>query len=353
MEHVSTVLERTLSALPPAPAQGAEVLPLKRTRTLPDLVEQFEEEEEQHNPDAVVPLSQLRATPEGLIDVPGAGACALTDWSQRQMASLLGFRPHRWFENASPQDRADELHRRLARASGDVRARTTRALDTGVEADATLRALVTPGYSPVEDGQVGRLVIAALRHVDGEMKLIRVDVTDRSTSFVVAVGRPYKIGGDGQIGDVWGGLMVRNSGVGFASLLMVAHLVRLVCRNGMICPIADSVLLRRRHRAIDDSRLRWQLADRLEQLPGMLRHAGEVLRESAARPVENVEATVRAILDQARLPQRLVAPILQAHAVEPLPGAFGVSQAVTRAAQLFSPEERLELEQAAGAYLRQ
>jgi hypothetical protein len=134
---------------------------------------------------------------------------------------------------------------------------------------------------------------------------------------------------------------------------MVAHLVRLVCRNGMTCPIADSVLLRRRHRAIDDSKLRWQLADRLEQLPGMLGHAGEVLRESAARPVENVEATVRSILDQARLPQRLVAPILQAHAAEPLPGAFGVSQAVTRAAQLFSPEERLELEQAAGAYLRQ
>ena len=50
------------------------------------------------------------------------------------------------------------------------------------------------------------------------MKIISADVTDCSTSFVVAVGKRYKIGGDGQVGDVWGGPMVRNSGVEFASL---------------------------------------------------------------------------------------------------------------------------------------
>lgn len=71
-----------------------------------------------------------------------------------------------------------------------------------------------------------------------------------------------------------------------------------------------------------------------------------------ARPVENVEAEVRSILDPAGLPQRYVVPILEAHEEEPLAGAFGVSQAITRAAQRFSPEERLELEQAAGEYVR-
>jgi len=61
---------------------------------------------------------------------------------------------------------------------------------------------------------------------------------------------------DSQVGDIWGGLMVRNSGVGFASLQMIAFLVRLVCRNGLCAPLPDAVLLRRRHRGLDDSRLR-------------------------------------------------------------------------------------------------
>lgn len=352
MEHLSTVLGRTLATAAQSSEEGAEVLPIRRTRTLFDLVERFTEEEEQHNPDAVLPISKLRATPQGLIDVPGAGACALTDWSQKQMASLLGVRFDRWFENASPTERADELNRRLARASGDIRVRSTRAVDAGVEADATLRALVSTGYSPVEDSQVGRLVIAAMRHVDGEMKLIRVDVTDRSSTFVVAVGKPYKVGGDGQVGDVWGGLMVRNSGVGFASLLMVAHLVRLVCRNGMTCPMPDAVLLRRRHRALDDNNLRWQLADRLEQLPGKLQLAGDALRASTEAQIADVKATVRGVLQQANLPLRMLPPVMEAYGREPLPTAFGVSQALTLAAQRFPAEERFDLEQAAGEYLR-
>jgi len=121
MEHLSTVLGRTLATVTQPEEDGAEVLPIRRTRTLFDLIERFEEQEEQHNPDAVLPVSKLRVTPEGLIDVPGAGACALTDWSQKQMASLLGFRPDRWFENATGEERAEELNRRLARASGEIR----------------------------------------------------------------------------------------------------------------------------------------------------------------------------------------------------------------------------------------
>jgi plasmid stability protein len=350
MEHVAPIIGRVRSSVPEE--VQAQVIPIRSPRTLPDLVEQFEHDEAQFNPDAFFRMSKLRATPEGLIEVPGAGACTLTDWSQKQLSSLLGVRFDRWFENASPEERADELNRRLSRATAEVLVRTTRAVEPGVEANATLRALLSPGYTPVEDSQVARLVITAMRNVDGEMRIIRADVTDRSTSYVVAVGKPYKVGGDGEVGDIWGGVMVRNSGVGFASLLMIAHLVRLACRNGMICPLPDSELLRRRHRGLDEVKLRWQLSDRLQELPGKLRLAGVVMRDSAARHVESVEAEVRSILDRAGLPQRYVAPILVAHEEEPLAGAFGVSQAITRAAQRFSPEERLELEQAAGGYLR-
>jgi hypothetical protein len=44
---------------------------------------------------------------------------------------------------------------------------------------------------------------------------------------------------------------------------------------------------------------------------------------------------------------------LSANASEPEPTAFGIAQAVTRAAQSMSPEVRLELELAAGIYIAQ
>ncbi|HQP38749.1 MAG TPA: hypothetical protein PLI95_26370 [Polyangiaceae bacterium] len=350
MEHSSA-----LSCAPAIIANTNNVTPLpepRRARTLFDLVERFEGQESLQNPDAVLPLNRLRMTPDETIEVPGLGQHVMNDWSRRQMSSLLGLRWDRWFQNAGGHERAEEINRRLARATDEVKVRTTRAIDGGQEADGTLRAFVSPGFSPIEDSQVSKLVIAAMRTVDGEMKIIRADVTDRTTSFVVGIGRPYRVGGEGEVGDVWGGIMIRNSGVGFASLLIVAHLVRLACRNGMTLPLPDSELLRRRHRGIDEDKLRWMLSDRLQQLPGKLRVAVEVLRDSASRRVDAIEDEVRRILDHAGLPLRFLTPILEAHRAETLPGAFGVSQAITRAAQQFSPEERLELEQAAGQYLR-
>ncbi|MCU0694576.1 MAG: hypothetical protein MUF54_24615 [Polyangiaceae bacterium] len=349
MEHLAPIIGRTLDSVS---SSDDNVIPFRAPRTIYDLVELFGEEESHHNPDAVLPLSQLRMTPEENIAVPELGEFAFNDWSRKQLSSLLGLRWDRWFENAAPEERADEMNRRLMRAKDEVKIRTTTDIGADVRADGTLRGLVSPGFTPIEDTKVASLVVASMKNIDGEMKIIRADRTNRTTSFVVAIGKAYRVGGEGQVGDVWGGLLVRNSGVGYASLLMVAHLVRLMCKNGMICPIGDSELLRRRHRGLDESKMRWMLSDNLQQLPGRLRHAGEVLQLSVERQVADVEATVRGVLTQGNLPLRMLEPIMEAYGREPMPTAFGVSQAITRAAQRFSPEERLELEQAAGGYLR-
>jgi hypothetical protein len=176
-------------------------------------------------------------------------------------------------------------------------------------------------------------------------------VTDRSTSFVVAVGKPYRVGGDGQVGDVWGGVTIRNSGVGYASLLMVASLLRLACLNGMCLPLPDAVLLRRRHRAITDDKIKGMLSDSLQRVPGMLRQAGETLQASTGRQIADVGMAVTGLLQQAGLPMRFHEPIMAAYQREPVATAFGVSQAMTLAAQGLSPEDRLEVEQVAGRYL--
>jgi len=166
------------------------------------------------------------------------------------------------------------------------------------------------------------------------------------------VGHAYRQGGPGEVGDVWGGILVRNSGVGFASLLMTLHLTRLVCKNGMTAPLPDALLLKRRHRALDDNALRRILVNRAEHLPGQLARGAALLHAARDTRVADVRATVVSLLEDAHLPQRHAPAILSAYDREPEPTVFGVSQAVTLASQFESPEVRLDLEHAASAYLQ-
>jgi hypothetical protein len=265
-----------------------------KPRTLPELLRLFEAQESRENPDVTVPLASLSMTTTGLLRIPQVGAFSFTDWSRHQAAGLLGIRFDRWFANASGSERADEMNRRLARATESVRLRTMRPDTTGagVEqgADGVLRAFVSPGYSVVRDSAVARTLIAFLATTDGGMKLIRVDQTDRSTTYIVAIGSPYRRGGKGAVGDVWGGVLLRNSGVGYASLIIAMHLTRLLCLNGMTAPLPDALLLRKRHRGFQEAALLDGLRMKATELPGELGRSIErlVLSESQLPPAERV-----------------------------------------------------------------
>lgn len=352
MEHISTVLSRTLPDLDrQARPNVIEDAVRRRPRNLFDLIHSFQEEEALENRDVVTPLSALRMTPSDTLEVPALGTFAFTDWSRRQCASLLGCRFDRWFENASPSDRADEMNRRFARSNCSVRVRTTRAGACDHD-DGTLMAFVSPGFSAIPDSEVAGLMQTALEPIDAELPVIRTDHTDRSTTYVVGVGKPYKVGGPGEVGDVWGGILIRNSGVGFASLLISLHLTRLLCKNGMVAPLPDAILVRKRHRFFDGSKLKELLVERLQELPGKLARGADLLSAAAERRLQfEPGIEIRNVLHRAGLPLRLAEPIVEAYLREPNPTAFGLSQAITLASQTMTPEVRFELEQAAGAYL--
>lgn len=61
----------------------------------------------------------------------------------------------------------------------------------------------------------------------------------------------------------------------------------------------------------------------------------------------NLPLEVRRILTERRLPLRLLDPILTAYDQEPHPSVFGIAQAMTRAGQEATPEERGEIERIA------
>jgi hypothetical protein len=146
-------------------------------------------------------------------------------------------------------------------------------------------------------------------------------------------------------------ILIRNSGVGFASLVVVLHLTRLACLNGMVAPLPEATLVHRRHRGIEDGALREALAEKLVDLPGRLHQGDRRLAAAELTSVPDVEGAIKALLKDRNLPRKLLPAIMAAYGKEPNATAFGVSQALTLAAQDLSSEERFELEEAAGAYL--
>jgi hypothetical protein len=285
------------------------------------------------------------------IAVPSIGNFALTDWARKQLAILLGIRWDRWFETSNREEQADEINRRLWRKSASVRLRTSRIAVASNGTAGILRAIVTPTFSPVGDVLLARLLVRLLEAAEPELRLLRTSITDRSVTYMIAVGKPFKPGGDKVVGDIWGGLIVRNSGVGFASLAITMSLVRLICLNGMTAPIPDAVLLRRSHRGITDERLLDGLTKNLRELPGKISEGARVLADARSREIQEPEREFLRVLQLGHMPRRLLPELQTAYALEPEQSMFGISQAVTRASQELSPEERFELDRAAGTYL--
>ena len=209
-----------------------------------------------------------------------------------------------------------------------------------------IRAVVSPTYEAVKDSTIASSLLRTL----GDLKVQRSGVTEMSTSFVVEVGEPLKKGGI--VGTLHGGLLVRNSDVGYASLAVLAHLTRLICSNGMVAPVGEGEIVRARHRFVDVLKIEAQIVQGIAKLPEGLIRAANILSASTERRIEGkVEDEIHEVLREAHLLRRHERAVVLAYQREPHASAFGISQAMTLAAQDATPEDRVALEGAAGAYL--
>jgi hypothetical protein len=238
-----------------------------------------------------------------------------------------------------------------------VKLRTTLIGAGDCHNDGTLQGIVSPSFSTIEDSKVAELVFGSLSLVEPDIRLIRANITTRSTSFVIGVGKPFVPGGQSEIGSIFGGIHIQNSGVGYSSLAIMLHITRLICTNGMTVPLKNAEILRRRHTSgLTLDRVRQEVGVKFYDVPGQLRQAGVVLQESREIYVDNVEETILTILRRSNLPRKFATPLLQTFGKTPENTAFGVAQAMTDAQTLealgIRPEERLQLENAAGNYLR-
>ncbi|MFH0957299.1 MAG: hypothetical protein V1897_01210 [Pseudomonadota bacterium] len=353
MQEINTQSTITEDSSSGALLQGKSYSVFKHApRTLYDLVEQFHQTERQQNDDQITDLRNLKMNTRGNVQVPGLGEFALNDWSRKQLANLVGVKWDRWFNEADPIEQAEEINRRFIRRDQQIQLRSTRMVDPEIEADGTLQAFVSPGYTPVADSLIARMMLHSMRDFESEFRIIRADVSDKTVSYVIGVGHPYQIGGPGEVGDVWGGILVRNSNVSASSLQIVLFLTRLSCRNGMTAPLKNAELFRHRHtKGIAGDGLFKLLGSRMLEIPGQLRNSGQIMLNANRSTISEPRETVEWILGQNKLPKRLIEPIMLAYYKEPRANAFGISSAFTRAAQEYGPEERLDIEKASSRYL--
>lgn len=351
------MLSSNTHAITISPTRSAAVAPpraltptLPKVRSLSDLSGLLSALERQELPDVTLPLRDLAMNDDGTIHVPGEGAFALTNWARRQLSERLGIRWDRWFSTVTAPERAAEVNLRLSRSSEGVRLRMAEIVDPESGSTGTvLRAFVSPRYAPFSDAMIAGLLAEALGGTD--FPVHRVFYTDMTVSYAVSVGRPFVPGGDAKIGDLQGSILVRNSGVGYASLSIIAYFVRLVCLNGMALPVKDPVLLAAVHRGSREHTIRERLSENAQRLGGFMTEGAARLLETRRMPIENREEAFLEILRRARVPQKQLPALETAYAAEPEPTVFGVAQAVTRASQLFPSETRFDLERVASAYV--
>jgi transcriptional regulator with XRE-family HTH domain len=299
-------------------------------------------------PDQVLPISQLRATDDGFIDVPGVGMTSLTDWSRRQLAGLLGIRWDRWFSEdlVVPADRAAEINLRFSRSSDSLKIRTRRwAADEEAKGEAVLRALVSPTYTPIDDLYVFEALKSVLGSRLQELCFVRLDLTDESSQYA-AVNREDIDLGIEKPDHHRNGFVIANSETGSRSLTLLVWIWRLVCTNGLIAPLSS--VFRMVHRRQKDGIMQEKLARAVRLLPEYWSRTEQTLRNARQDPVDDPHAALEVMVTAHPQLRPISDSVYEAYDQDPEPNRFGLVQAITRAAQALRPEDRLTVEEFAG-----
>ena len=339
------------------PATGDGIVPTDPERVLPRAPERIRgetfaqvhdrvRERARHNfPDVVVHVEQLRATPEGTIVIPDLGECVPSEYASRQLATMLGFRA-RWFETASPDERAEELNRRLARIPGAKKVRATR----GPAGLPVIRAFLGPNYQPIDDLRIMDGLATLPPALLDEYRFTHVELTETTSTFTAVHSAGHVVGDDDELHP---GFCLRNSEVGAAPVTLDDYFLRIRCLNGMVVRVGDKRSLYRRHGAIDDDVLHTALVTAIARLPKRWSEELVVIGRAAAIDVEHPDSEVELALVGSGIARHLVEAAQQEVLRAGDRTRWGVAQAITWTAHRVNqnPDVRFEMERLAGEYL--
>lgn len=301
-------------------------------------------------PDHTVHVSDMHMTPAGHLVAPNAPVWRLNPWAQRQLATLVGVRWEKWFATTTPEERADEITRRLARTPGDLKIRAWR--DTTGEAEGVARALVQPTFTPIDDRRIFDRMRAMMKGLVEEYRFTAAVFTDSTTHYTAVHAESFDVDGKGDM--LRPGWHLRNSEVGASALSLDDHWLRLVCSNGLMVRVGGKRTLYRTHRTIDDDALAAALVIAVGRLPERWKVSFEWMRAAKGLDVPHPDDAVAAILaDSSEVPKALVEEARRVVLRDGDRTRFGVVQAITYVAHNSNkdPDVRFAMERLAGDYL--
>lgn len=340
--------------------------------------------------DQVIDLEKVKVLPDGnekkpgiYLDVPDMGKLSLTEWSKRQLGSILGIKFDKWFdpEVVKADEIQEELVRRFSRTheSRKIRARQYDAKDPGSKhADGFVRAILSPTYAPIDDirifDRLGKRFRGQMSDVGFLQNHIGTDFFNDRASHYTVVGEPVNMGPidrkhpDKRVRDIYDiaeregalpeedwvyqGFHFRNSEVGYTAVTIDSSTFRLVCLNGMIVTVKDGRLLYRVHRSIDDESIDSLLDGAFRKMPAAWERNRKQMVALREAVLEDPEAEILKFLNRQKATKSFQELVQKAYEAEPLANRYGVLQALSRAAQEEADmDKRVELEEMAGQYL--
>lgn len=331
-----------------APAPSPEGIS-RRLQSFDDVLARVEEQDRRKRPDEVVHLSDLEALEGEVIRLPNGSELSLNSWSRRQLASLLGIRWDRFFENTTPAERAAQITTRLRRTTESKKIRAYAPKAPGERGE--LRAILAPSFTAIDDIRLFAAMKKMAPSALARFAFLRVDVTD-SASFYHAITREsVSLDGD----ELHPGFLLKNSETGASALSIDDAWYRKVCSNGLMLEVGGKRALYRTHRHIETDALEAALLLTLARFPERWTEGMRLLSAARTVIVKHPSDAIEAMLDDVAIPREFVRTTQGVAVIERATTAYDIVQAVTRAAheQNRDPHLRFQLERLAGIYLVQ
>jgi hypothetical protein len=279
---------------------------------------------------------------------------ALTPWALGQLCHQLGL-PAAYVkkcpaflqdQNVNYWNRYHETGRQLTRADHAPDAAWLLRCKGG-----SVRGVLSPKYARLDNTQLLEALfplLAATRYQVGLVQLtpesFHLRLVDQRIARDVLPGDRLLIG-----------IHLANSEVGLRAVTVDACVYRLVCLNGLIRRVNEKSLMRQRHIHIADTRFKEILARAIQEAVTVAAGFIEQMARAVKMPVPDPENAILALGQLWNLPQQTQEYVRFALLGEPMRGQqetlYGLVNALTRAAQRLSIEERFELETLAGVLI--
>ncbi len=309
--------------------------------------------------DKVVPTKNL-CLREGRLDFHGESpasetSLSLTPWSRSQLCNLLGI-PSAYFGNCPPELQDRQFNYWLGRlvehrsedSNGELphESKASKLLLRGK--GETLRAALSTRYNRFDNKDIVEHLTPYLSEgwettwYAFDQDILHLRLTRPATMREIRTGD-----------FVVGGMHVINSEVGRSAITIRAVLYRLVCTNGLICPVGERELLRKRHVFTVGHQFRTELSEAVETAIAQAESGLNVMQESTRFDIGNVAEEIDELEARYPLPGSYLKEIREMADISPSSwtSLYDLTNLLTLAAQRLPPTQRVETEAVAGDFM--